>query len=186
MGQFIQGFPQLPDTTLDPKIYSALVNIHLAINNLDQNVGLQTGVQSYTQGEWPSVGGGSYLVNNATRIYVKAGAAITAGQAVNLFYTGGDIKARPAIATAAGTFANGIATSSASTVDTFVEVQYMHGSTTLIGGLTPGAIYYLSDITAGLISSAKPTVAGHIVQPIGFAINASLLLMDISLNFTQL
>lgn len=37
------------------------------------------------------------------------------------------------------------------------------------GGLTPGAIYYLSAATAGMLTTAAPTADGHYVAPVGKA-----------------
>ena len=46
-----------------------------------------------------------------------------------------------------------------------------HGFT---GGLTPGAVYYLSE-TAGRITATAPVTIGAFVTPIGHALNATTL-----------
>lgn len=55
----------------------------------------------------------------------------------------------------------------------------------LLTSLTPAAFYYLST-TSGLITATKPVTVGNIVQPVGYAINATELICDISLQYTQL
>lgn len=42
------------------------------------------------------------------------------------------------------------------------------------GGLTPGAVYYLSE-TPGRMTATKPVTLGSFVTPIGFALNATTL-----------
>ncbi len=44
-------------------------------------------------------------------------------------------------------------------------------------GLTPGAIYYLSDSAVGAITATAPTTSGSTVQPLGFARNATTLVI---------
>lgn len=41
------------------------------------------------------------------------------------------------------------------------------------GGLTPGAIYYLSATTAGAITATAPTVAGQYVVQVGIALSTT-------------
>lgn len=49
-----------------------------------------------------------------------------------------------------------------------------------LSGLTPGAVYYLSDSTAGSLTTTAPTAAGSIVQQVGVALSATQLHSDIS------
>lgn len=50
------------------------------------------------------------------------------------------------------------------------------------GGLTPGTLYYLSDATAGKITSTAPSTSGHIDQLIGEALSATELVLKIGLG----
>jgi hypothetical protein len=52
-----------------------------------------------------------------------------------------------------------------------------HGFT---GGLTPGAVYYLSE-TAGRMTATPPVTIGAFVTPIGFALNAETLQIQLGL-----
>lgn len=47
------------------------------------------------------------------------------------------------------------------------------------GGLTAGTIYYLSDSSAGHITSTAPSTSGHYVQEVGEGISATELLINI-------
>lgn len=57
----------------------------------------------------------------------------------------------------------------------------------LVGGLCPGAlsaatagtVYYLSDATAGLLTTTAPTTGGHAVEKMGIAQDATKLLLQI-------
>jgi hypothetical protein len=52
-----------------------------------------------------------------------------------------------------------------------------------LSGLTPGASYFLSATTAGLITTTEPDTIGHISLPIGNAINATTLIVDIKRGY---
>ena len=48
--------------------------------------------------------------------------------------------------------------------DTF-ELAYI-GDLTGLSGLTPGEVYYLSDVTAGLLTTTEPTANGTVSKPL--------------------
>jgi hypothetical protein len=52
-------------------------------------------------------------------------------------------------------------------------------------GLTPGATYFL-DTVAGAISAVAPLLLGNIVQRIGFARNATTIVLQIERDWTVL
>ncbi len=71
-----------------------------------------------------------------------------------------------------------------------VDVQY-NGPITLTtaqwdartgqsGGLTPKATYYLSPTAQGKLTTTKPNVGGQFIAPLGFALNATTLMIVIS------
>jgi len=64
-------------------------------------------------------------------------------------------------------------------------VQY-YGECALFSGLTPQATYYLSDTTPGGITTTAPTAQGSIVQEVGFARNATTLVILIDPDYTKL
>lgn len=60
---------------------------------------------------------------------------------------------------------------------TTVQWDAVAGTT---GGLTPGAVYYLSATTAGLLTETAPTTAGQFVVRVGLALSTTEL--DISVT----
>lgn len=64
-------------------------------------------------------------------------------------------------------------------------VQYHGEMAGVLAGLTPGATYYLT-ATPGVISTVAPTVSGNIVQKVGFARNATTLVVFVDRDFTEL
>lgn len=63
-------------------------------------------------------------------------------------------------------------------------VQY-YGEMPGWGGLTPGATYYLTDV-AGVISDVAPTATGKIVQRVGFARSATILVVMVDRDYQVL
>ena len=49
------------------------------------------------------------------------------------------------------------------------------------GGLTANDVYYLSDVTAGLLTTTPPTASGSYVTPIGRALSATQLQLELGL-----
>jgi hypothetical protein len=108
-------------------------------------------------------------LQNLTRTYAQAAEIIAAGALVNFFDNAGTLGVRNANATAAGKPAHAYATTAvaASSYGEFIQ----QGACFLIGSLTIGATYYLSN-TNGLISAG----AGTVPQKIGYAIGVSTLI----------
>lgn len=67
---------------------------------------------------------------------------------------------------------------------TTCEIQYA-GELGAFAGLVAGDTYYLST-TPGILTNIPPTAPGEIVQEVGFARNATTLVVLIERNFTQL
>lgn len=109
-------------------------------------------------------------LQNLTRTYGVASEAIPAGALVNFFNNGGVLGVRNANASAAGKPAHGWCTTSVAAGEAGEFCQ--QGTCFLIGGLTIGATYYLSN-TNGLVSSGAGTVA----QRIGYAIGPNTLII---------
>lgn len=99
-----------------------------------------------------------------------AAETIAAGDMIYLNASGQILKADAnAIAKAAIAFAQSGITNAASGTISF------EGTLTGLSGLTPGAPYFLSAATPGLITLTPPTGAADIVQPVGTAISATAL-----------
>lgn len=120
----------------------------------------------------------SLLPNTDGARLVAASEALSAGDFVNLFDDGGAPKLRKADAGGIATRAHGFVKSAAADGDSVKF--YESGPSVGFAGLTVGAVYYLSDATAGEIVDTAPTTAGHIAQVVGVAVSATEIQVDIS------
>lgn len=179
------GLPQLPDDNIPKELYGAFLYVYQAIQNLQRGTSEYAGIDapaSDIRGELTYQD--TLLMGNLTRMYPYAAVAIARGQMVNLYNDAGTLKARLAVATSGSTMAHGIANEAAAIGQQF-EMQWLRATVDSVGGMALGTLYYLSTV-AGSIQSARPAVAGQIVQPIGLALADATLAMDISLYFQQL
>lgn len=170
---FNVGLPQLP-TNVDPKIEPDLRDLYNALRNLAAQVGQYGGYEEADEGLQD--------VNNilATagpykrRVYVGALEAMPYGSIVHLTVDSGLLVARYANATdntRPGTGINN--TIGTCAIGDTIEVVLPGGYVQSIGGLTPGARYFLS-ITDGLIAAGAPIAAGNVVEALGFALSDSI------------
>jgi len=186
MGTVNTGLQQLPDNSLEPRIYQSFVAVHLAIANLVQQVSELTGIDEYPPDLWPQLTPATTLTTgNATRMYLPAGVNLTAGQMVNLYNNAGVLSVRLAQGNAAGTMAHGIVNASCLAGET-ASINYLRTYTDLIGGLAIGVLYYLDPAVAGGITNVRPAAAGNIIQPVGVGLSATTLALDIPLSYIQL
>lgn len=102
---------------------------------------------------------------------ITASEAISAGAFVNIYNNAGAFAVRNADA-ATGKRAHGFVL--AAVANGAQATVYPDGLNTALSGLTAGE-YYLSDSAVGAIVSTPPTTAGHIVQRVGVAMNATTL-----------
>lgn len=182
----IRGLNQFPDDSLEPRVYEALKNIHLALANFDQDLAFELGLEAYPTAEWPGLelAGAMGTLGNATRMYVEATVVVTAGQTINLFASGGTVKARLADGGIGPVRpAHGIANTSGGIGDIF-ELQWMRGIITSIGGLTAGDQYYTGFVSAGTVTNVRTSTAGLMIQALGIALDSTTLLMDTNLNYS--
>lgn len=107
---------------------------------------------------------------------IQASEAISAGNIVNLYTSGGAARIRKANATdiskPANAFAPAAISSGASGAIYFVG-QIITGLTSL----TPGTVYYL-DTTGGALTATPPSSVGNGVQQVGIALSATTLLFN--------
>ena len=102
---------------------------------------------------------------------VPAGEDLTAGDLVYLYDEGGTVKCKKALADDVTKSAVGfVKTSAASGANVNV---YFEGTITGLSGLTVGQCYFLSDTTAGAITTTPTAVSNHFVQRVGSAISDS-------------
>lgn len=178
------GLPSLPNNELPPQLYGEVSIIYKALRNGVTELARLTGVDEIDPSEWSSTSPQStVLTGNATRMYPTASVAIAVGELVNLFDNAGVLSARLADATTAATMAHGIA-SSAGVPGSKMEIQWLRSFVGSIGGMSLGTLYYLST-TPGAIQNLAPLAVGTIQQPVGVAVAANQLLLDISLLFIQ-
>lgn len=107
----------------------------------------------------------------ADTVIAVASEALASGDFVNLFLSGGVLKARKADATAAGKEANGFVL--AAVLITANATVYQDSTNTSCTGLTIGTTYYLSAATPGLGVAVPPSATGNVVQTLGKAIAAT-------------
>lgn len=154
------------------QIYSALQQIIFTFVN-------NCGVGPQNVDEWSQLAGGSstLLIGNLTRFYAQAAENIPFGAAVSLVNVGGVSFVELANATNNTKPARGFCSLGAGIPTGQIgEVQLLAGVTE-IGGLTPGASYFLST-TPGLLAATPAVAAGNIEQMVGVAINSTALLYN--------
>lgn len=99
---------------------------------------------------------------------------LAAGDLVNLWLTGGVLKARKADATTAGKEPDGF-TLAAITSGNTATIYGPSNLNTSVSGLTIGTRYYL-DTTAGGVTATAPSASGNIVILVGWATAATELM----------
>lgn len=182
--RLITGLPNLPNNDLPAQLYSELSTVYRAIQTLTSLVGQYTGIDAPSAGEIASMDPTSYLLGQqASRWYptVNIVAGVTRGQVVH-------ISAANTITLAVATSAAGVAIGVANETKANgqkCEVIVGPGLIDAIGGMTAGTLYYLST-TPGAIQNLRPVGAGQIIQPIGFALTTTQMLLSISSYFQQL
>jgi len=180
------GLAPLPAEDIPAELYDNFFELHRAVQNLLRGVSQYCGIDAPSVDVWTSLlYSDTLLESNLTRMYVVAGAAIARGQAVNLYNNAGVLNARLAQANSITTMAHGVANSAGAIGET-IEMYWARGFIDSIGSLTVGTLYYLSPFVAGAVQNTKPFTVGQIVQPIGLALSAASMMMDIPLNPQQL
>lgn len=154
------GLAQTSPKLLDPIAEEATRDIYAAIRILQQRA------------------------SDVCHVPLLASEDIVAGSLVAVFTSGGVCKMRKANATDNTKVAVGYVLTDVLT-DGWAVVRTT-GLCPLKSSLTAGSHYYLSDSVSGGVTATKPTGTGKIVQPVGFAVNSTDLILNISLQYTQL
>lgn len=100
---------------------------------------------------------------------------LAAGNLVNYFDDAGTVKARKADSSTEGKEADGYVLAAVTTGNN--ALVYHEGSNTQLSGLTPGARYYTAT-TPGGVTTTPPTATGSVVQYVGRAISATVLVFE--------
>ena len=108
---------------------------------------------------------------------VVAGEDLSAGDFVNVYYDGSDVRVRPADASASGREATGFVLDSASAGESVTV--YFDGTNDHLSGLTAGELYCLAP-TAGTVAlrSSVSAVPGNFFQVVGRAISSTAISFD--------
>ena len=169
---------QSPPDELSPELKAALTPVYESIQQIIQALVNECGIGQQSPQFWSQLAGTASQLKpgNLNRLYVEATEALQSGAAVNVFLSGGILKARNANATNNTKFANGFA-SDAIASGAVGEVILAHG-VAIITGLTPGANYFLSTVN-GLITNVAPVAAGNIEQYVGIAIDSTHLFFNL-------
>jgi hypothetical protein len=169
--QINSGLPSLPSGLKDDA-YNLVAPLYRALSGVAQQLSLQTGAVQFAPGEMAQVDPFSLLQSNRlSRIFVQATEALSYGQLLNIYDSGGTLSARKAdaldlskpahaICDQVGGIANGQSG----------EALFMSGRTLGIGGTTVGAAYYLS--TDGAIQLTPPVATGVINQIVGVGLGS--------------
>lgn len=165
-------------------MYEEFTRVYNAIRILQQKFGTYNGLEVLDPtkyiNELAPAPQDSIQVQRLQPLLVKASVAITAGEFVNLFLSGGILQARKADAGAGiayrawGWAPNSIALNAVGIV--YLQSGWNGG----FAGMTIGATYYLHGITPGGINSAPPVVGGSLKQEVGIALTATDLYVRIS------
>lgn len=113
------------------------------------------------------------MIPNLDSTIVNASEALTAG---SLVYIDGSGEAALASAATGGNKARGYVLTAAAAAA--VVTVYFEGKITGLAGLTVGGTYFLSDTTAGGITTTAPADTGELLQSVGQAISATVLAFE--------
>lgn len=103
---------------------------------------------------------------------IQASEALAAGDFVNIWTSAGAVRVRKADASTSGKEANGFVL--AAVANGAMATVYAPSQTnTQLAGMTPGAVQFLSDGTAGGVTEVCPAGAGKTVQVLGRAGSAT-------------
>lgn len=180
------GIPVTPDG-IPKEMITEIQNLYNALRVLQTAFQTYCGIQAFDTDIWNQL---SILdtvrTHNLNRLYLPASENIVGGAMVHVFDSGaGVMKFRNANATDNSRQANGFLNVSGGILTgSYGEVILGSGLCPLITGMTPGGRYFLST-TNGLIVNLEPVAAGNIGQYIGYALGASLLYVDINMQWIQ-
>lgn len=169
---FNLGLPQIPETQ-DKALYPELVRVYNAINVLARGLDSFLGSVSPPVEDWPEITPEMSLkLQNFSKVYCQFDVAVPLGAAVNLYNVGGVLHAKLAKADSATTPCHGFCSVLLGVVaGAFGEVT-LAGANIFLGGVIPGARYFLSNTsTTGQVQNLPPS--SGIVQPIGFGLSST-------------
>lgn len=167
------GIPALPGDNVSREMFDEFYRLYNAINQLHKGLVQYTGMVQIDPAKWSVITPANTLyAGNLRRLYVKAGAALSYGDTVNLYNVSGVLQARKAVASSGSTYCNAICSTLGGIASgEYGEVILLEGLLQGLAGLTPGVQYYLHPSTSGAFTATRPSTAGQIIQPVGIALS---------------
>lgn len=178
----LQQTPDLTDIQSTGKLSFQFISLYNAIQVLQQAIDNYTGNSPQTGTSNTQTAESTVIVGNTSNFWCNAKTALSAGFLVTLTNVSGVTNAGLANASASSTLAMGL-TMTAAAINTPVQILLL-GLFNFGGSVTPGALYYLSDTTAGALVTTPNSTTGHIVQPVGFGVDTNSIWFNPSLNPT--
>lgn len=160
--------PQLQD----PLVWDAVNDVYIALQKLRDQVGKYTGADFVPEADRLD----TYRAGNLNIVQFVCAETITAGQ----FVSAPGNSLRVATNNVANRHCIGVALESGGELDV-IKVM-LHQGRVVRSGMTAGTIYWLG--TSGNLTSTKPTAGGTFAQAIGYSLNATQFLMNISYQVT--
>lgn len=160
-----------PTGISDPVVAGALDDVYNSMQQVFNALVDQCGIGSQASALWDQLAGTSSTIvaANMNRFYVETFEPVSFGSMLNLVLDAGVIKAQLASAVDNTKPAQGFCNSAGVIAGKTIEMV-LHTGMAKITGLTIGTKYYLSAVTPGLITAARPVAAGNIEQYLGVAI----------------
>ena len=171
---FNLGLPQIPETQ-DKDLYQELVRIYNAINIVARGLDTLVGAATPPVEDWPQIPPEvSVKAQNFSKIYAQFDVDVPLGACVNLYNVAGVTHVRMARANSASTPAHGFCSVLLGVeAGDFGEVT-LFGANIFLGGVIPGARYFLSNTsTTGQIQNIPP--GSGIIQPVGIGLSTTVL-----------
>ena len=164
------GLPAIPETQ-DPDLYAALIPLYSAIRNVMYAVDGYTGNAYIDPADYSEVNPYAYLgIQRQSIIFLRAYEDMSAGTIACIWDSAGKPVMRRALG---GVYrAHGFLPESVK-AGAYAPLA-LAGLCSGIGSMSIGSSYWLSDVTAGLITPTPPATPGN-VQRLGFAIDTNKL-----------
>ncbi len=172
------GLPALPIGMKDED-FNKFAPIYRAIDSLSQQLSFNVGDMQFKQDEIGSVDQLVLLSNHRQqKLIIKAGEALSYGQALTYTIELGKVVAYKASATDLSKPAHGMCNSpSGITAGSFGEALFMQGRCEGVAGTTFGAVYYLA--IDGAVQVTPPVATGVINQIVGIGLGSAGLYLNI-------
>jgi hypothetical protein len=164
-----------------PKARSAIKTLFSGFNQFTAIFVRFCGISPMPIPLWDSLAGSpsTLLSGNLTRFYTIPTEDIFEGAMINLFLSGGRVKARLAKADVAGKECDGFCSTPGGVLTgDSGEFILRRGLVTLPGPIVAGHRYWLSTTVAGGIQTTAPVAAGNVEQLLGMAIDQTSFLLD--------